>query len=79
MDFEKEPFLIICFSRGVLTSKLALGPGVLDFEFWINSKLRQFDSDSGSIGSDLGSDGVKSGWPARESRLSSSFDNSDAF
>ena len=85
MDFEKEPVLMICFSRGVITSKLVLDPGVLNLEFRINSKLIQFDSEiktssgSGSNGSDVGSHGGKSGWPARESRLSSFFDNSEAF
>ena len=82
MDFEMEPVLIICFSRGVITSKLVLDPGVLNLEFRINS---QFDSEiktssgSGCNESDLGSDGGKSGWPARENRLSSFFDTSEAF
>ena len=85
MDFEKEPVLIICFSRGVITPNLVFDPGVPNLEFRTNSKLIQFDSEiktssgSGSNGSGVGSDGGKSGWPAREGRLSSVFDNSEAF
>ena len=81
MGFEKEPVLTICSSRGDITSKLVLYPGVLNLEFRINSKLIQFDSEikiSSGSGS-VGSDGGESGWPARESRLPSFFDNSGAF
>ena len=81
MDCEGEPVVIIWFSRGGVTSELISDPGVHILKFRDNSELKQLDwgakvktfSGSGSDGSDVGSDGVKSGWSARESRLLSFF------
>ena len=77
MDCEGEPVVIIWCSRGGVTSEMISDPGVRLLKFRDNSELTQLDwgakvktfSGSGSDGSDVGSDGVKSGWPARESRL----------
>ena len=84
MGCEWEPVVIIWCSRGGVTSEMISDPGVRLLKFRDNSeldwgaKVKTF-SGSGSDGSDVGSDGVKPGWPARESRLSSFFDNSEAF
>ena len=81
MDCEGEPVVIIWFSRGGVTSELISDHGVRILKFRDNSELKQLDwgakvktfSGAGSDGSDVGSDGVKPGWPARESRLLSFF------
>ena len=77
MGCEREPVVIIWSSRGGVTSEMISDPGVRLLKFRDNSELTQLDwgakvktfSGSGSDGSYVGSDGVKSGWPARESRL----------
>ena len=81
MDCEGEPVVKIWCSRGGVTSEMISDPGVRLLKFRDNSELTQLDwgaavktfSGSGSDGSDVGSDGVKPGWPARESRFSSFF------
>ena len=84
MGCERESVVIIWCSRGGVTSEIISDPGVRRLKLRDNSELAQLDwgsevktfSGSGSDGSDVGSDGVKSGWPARKSRLSSIFENS---
>ena len=85
MGCKVEPVVIIWCWRDGFTSEMVPDPGVHDLEIMDNSELTQLDwgaevktsSGSGSDGSDVGSDGVKSGWPAKKSRLSSIFDNSE--
>ena len=87
MGCEGEPVVSIRCSRGGVTSEMISDPGVRLLKFRDNSELTQLDwgakvktfSGSGSDGSDVDSDGGKSGLPARESKFSSVFDNSDAF
>ena len=81
MGCEWEPVVIIWRSRGGVMSEMISDPGVRLLKFRDNSELTQLDwgakvktfSGSGSDGSDVGSDGVKPGWPAREGRFLSFF------
>ena len=81
MDCEGEPVVILWCSRGGVTSEMVSDPGGRDLDITDISELAQLDwgsevktfSGSDSDGSDVGSDGVKPGWPARESRLLSFF------
>ena len=81
MGCEGEPVVIIWCSRGGVTSEMISDPGVRLLKFRDNSELTELEwgakvktfSGSGSDGSDVGSDGVKSGWPAREGRFLSFF------
>ena len=81
MDCEGEPVVIIWCSGGGVTSEMISDPGVRLLKFRDNSELKQLDwgakvktfSGSGSDGSDVDSDGVKPGWPAREGRFLSFF------
>ena len=87
MGCEGEPVVKIWCSRGGVTSEMISDPGVRLLKFRDNSELTQLDwgaevktsPGSGSNRSDVGSDGVKLGWPVRKSRLSSIFVNSEAF
>ena len=71
MGCEGEPVVIIWCSRGGVTSEMISDPGVRLLRFR-GAEVKTF-SGSGSDGSDVDSDGVKSGWPARESRFLSFF------
>ena len=62
MGCEGEPVVIIWCSRGGVTSEMISDPGVRLLRFR-GAKVKTF-SGSGSDGSDVGSDGVKPGWPA---------------
>ena len=81
MGCEGDPVVIIWCSRGGVTSEMISDPGVRLLKFRDNSELTQLDwgakvktfSGSGLDGSVVGSDGVKPGWPARESRFLSFF------
>ena len=72
MGCEGEPVVIIWCSRVGVTSEMISDPGVRLLKFRDNSELKQLDwgakvktfSGSDSDGSDVGSDGVKPGWPA---------------
>ena len=87
MGCKVEPVVIIWCWRDGFTSEMVPDPGVHDLEIMDNSELTQLDwgaevktsPGSGSNRSDVGSDGVKLGWPVRKSRLSSIFVNSEAF
>ena len=78
--------IIWCFRVGS-SFEMVSDPGGRDLDITDISELAQLDScaevktssGSGSDGSNVGSGGVKLGWPARKSRLPSFLENSKLY